>query len=47
MVARDRARSLYGSLKAARYRFNSCEIVDLFVRVSEERVDRLANTISG
>lgn len=47
MVARDRARSLYGSLKAARYRFDSREIVDLFGRVSEERVGRMAKTISG
>lgn len=47
MVARNRARNLYGSLKAARYCFDPGEIVDLFVRVSEERVDRTANTISG
>ena len=47
MVARNRARNLYGSLKATRYRFDPREIVDLFVQVSEERVDRMANTISG
>jgi len=47
MVARNRAKGLYGSLKTARYRFDPAEISDLFARVDEDRVARMANAISG
>lgn len=47
MVAHNHAKSLYDSLKANLYRFDSQELVGLFVRVSEARVDRMANTIAG
>ena len=47
MVTRNGARNFYGSLKAAHYRFDSQEIVELFSRVNEDMVDRMASTISG
>ena len=47
MATRKHTQSLSGSLKAARYRFDPRELVDLFVHVSEARVDRMADTISG
>ncbi len=47
MVARNRTRNLYNSIKATRYRFDARDIADLFVCVSQGRVDRMANTISG
>jgi len=47
MVGLNRARSFYGSLKATRYHFDPREIVELFDRVNEDRVDRMASAISG
>lgn len=47
MVARARAKGLYNSLKAHRYRFDPREIVGLFGQVSEDRVDRMADTVAG
>ena len=46
MIAHHRAKGLYDSLKATHYRFDSQETGDQFFRVSEERVDRMAENIS-
>ncbi len=46
MVARNHARNLYDSLKATRYCFDPRELVELFARVSEDRVDHMASTIA-
>jgi len=47
MADRNRARGLYGSLKAARHHFDTREIVALFAQVSEARVNRMSEFISN
>ena len=47
MVTRATARGLYASVKADCYRFDPQEIVDLFGQVSEDRVERIANTVAA
>ena len=46
MVTRATARGLYASVKSDRYRFDPQEVVELFGRVDEERVDRIAGAVA-